>query len=227
MKYFSETSVQIAVLAVVLFALVLVIARKWYDKRLKKAIYQSNMVEYGRLLNSRWALILLDPNRISLLRAIYSLDMNDNETGVEQIAKVNYRRLKSNEKGLYVQTASSLAMNLKDQELYQHLGEVIEELSQTEENEVMINQIKNEYQINKKLYFDFDSSVIEDLNQQIQKADSKVNKGMICLSLAKAYHLNHQDQLAKETLRNAEKLLENTKYVDVITEIRKDIRLLD
>ncbi|MGN1398483.1 MAG: hypothetical protein ACI4WG_00575 [Erysipelotrichaceae bacterium] len=227
MGLFENVAFQIGMLVVIIFIVLFVVARKVYEQKLRTAIRKNDMVGYGKLLNSFLAIILLEPNRVNLLRAIYSLDMNDSKQADLNLAKVNFRRLKGNEKGLYVQTASTVAMNNKDKKLFAQIKTVIDELEKTSDDKLMVKQLQQEYSVNKKLYFGFDKTVIEDLNQIIADCDSEMTKGMMSISLAKAYHLNKQDDMAKKTLNNAKAYVKGTSYEKVINDISKNLKSLD
>ena len=163
MELFENVAFQVALLVVVVFIALFIVSRKIYEQKLRTSIRKGDMEKYGKLLNSFFAVILLEPNRVNLLRAIYSLDINNSKQADLDLAKVNFRRLKGDEKGLYVQTASTIAMNNKDKKLFAQIKSVIDELEKTGNEQIMVKQLQQEYKINKKLYFDFDNTVIDDL----------------------------------------------------------------
>ena len=217
MELFENVAFQVALLVVVVFIALFIVSRKIYEQKLRTSIRKGDMEKYGKLLNSFFAVILLEPNRVNLLRAIYSLDINNSKQADLDLAKVNFRRLKGDEKGLYVQTASTIAMNNKDKKLFAQIKSVIDELE----------KLQQEYKINKKLYFDFDNTVIDDLKEIIDNCDNEMTKGMMSISLAKAYHLNKQDDMAKKTLNKAKEFVKGSSYESVINDISKNLKFLD
>lgn len=227
MELFENVAFQVALLVVVVFIALFIISRKIYEQKLRTSIRKGDMEKYGKLLNSFLAVILLEPNRVNLLRAIYSLDINNSKQADLDLAKVNFRRLKGDEKGLYVQTASTIAMNNKDKKLFAQIKSVIDELEKTGNEQIMVKQLQQEYKINKKLYFDFDNTVIDDLKEIIDNCDNEMTKGMMSISLAKAYHLNKQDDMAKKTLNKAKEFVKGSSYESVINDISKNLKFLD
>ena len=79
MELFENVAFQVALLVVVVFIALFIISRKIYEQKLRTSIRKGDMEKYGKLLNSFFAVILLEPNRVNLLRAIYSLDINNSK----------------------------------------------------------------------------------------------------------------------------------------------------
>ena len=118
-------------------------------------------------------------------------------------------------------------MNNKDKKLFEQVKSVIDELEKTNNDDVMVKHLQLEYKINKKLYFGFDNTVIEDLKGIIDSCDNEMTKGMTSISLAKAYHLNKQDDIAQKTLIKAKEYVKGSCYENVINDIIKNLKSLD
>ena len=57
--------------------------------------------------------------------------------------------------------------------------------------------------------------MIGELEEQLRKSAGQ-GKGLVYMSLAKAYHLNGDEKLALSNLKSAQKLLRGTAYEDMI-----------
>lgn len=202
----------------------------FYKRRLadqiSKAMASGDYETYKKLIFSRRALYFLNPNGIILMRATHCLAIGDIEEAEKHVSAIRVKRLQFDQKISYVQTKSMLALNKKDEAMYDSVKELLDEMLADGKEKNVIEALLQEHNQNKKLYFKFDCSVIEDLNKQLKEAKGS-NKGLLYMSLAKAYHLNQQDKLAIDTLNEAKKLLKGSMYEQVIEETIKDLTIMD
>lgn len=201
-----------------------------YKRRLadqiSKAMASGDYETYKKLIFSKRALYFLNPSGIILMRATHCLAVGEIDEAEKHVSAIRVKRLQFDQKVSYVQTKSMLALNKKDEAMYDSVKELLNEMLAEGKQKDVIEALMQEHNQNKKLYFKFDSSVIEDLNKQIKAAKGS-NKGLLYMTLAKAYHLNKQDKLSIDALNEAKELLKGSMYEQVIEETIKDLTIMD
>lgn len=218
------------VIIVIAVMVVIWVGSYLYKRRLadqiSKAMGTGDYETYKKLIFSRRALYFLNPNGIILMRATHCLAVGDIEEAEKHVSAIRVKKLQFDQKISYIQTKSMLALNKKDEAMYDSVKELLDEMLADGTEKEIVEALLQEHNQNKKLSFQFDSSVIEDLNKQLKTAKG-ANKGVLYMSLAKAYHLNKQDKLAVDALNEAKKILKNTMYEQVIDETIKDLTIME
>lgn len=201
----------------------------WYRRRLAgqitDAMTKGDLETYEKLLFSKRAMYFLNPNGLCLMRSSAALSNGNLEEAKKNLKVVRVKKLNFEQKVNYFQVKSMLAMQEKDKEMHK---EIEQELSQWQDDAhaEMIKALLEENRINQKLYFDYDVSVIEDLKKQLDKSEGPAY-GMICMSLAKAYHLNHDEENSSAFLKKAKEILKGSLYEELIEATEKDHSLMD
>lgn len=218
-----------------LVALVLVIfAGYWigsafYKRKLANdisvAMVEGRQEDYAKLLFSKRAMYFLESSSLCLLRANYKASVGEFEEAEKNIKVVRVKKLNFEQKINYYQTRTMIAMNKKDAEEFVAIKEELKLLEDGENPEIIKAMIK-ENEINYRLYFKYDSSVIKDLNDNIKAAEGPA-KDVLRISLAKAYYLNGQQKEAIEALNKSKKELKGTFYEDLINATLEDMSIMD
>ena len=225
----TETLVKVFEALVVIFLeviMVMLIGRVICLRKIKKAVKQGDMVKYEKMLNSKWYARFVGSDRINLLKAVFYSNKNDYSTALAALAQIDMNQLDEDEKEIFIQVSTSIAIATHHKELFNQLGGVIDEYSK-KLSEEKAEELKHEYELNRKLYFKFDPSIIPELEANVEKAEDDKAKGMNEMMLAKAYHLNKDDKKATAALKEAKSLLAGTPYEETIKEMIKKPSLLD
>ncbi len=199
--------------------------RRHLANKIANAMAKGDQETYQKLLFSKRVLFLLNPNSICLMRGGYCIASNRQEEAEKYLKMVQVKKLPFEQKINYYQTMTMLALNKKDKELYGKIQESLKGMKDQQHSEWIQAMVK-ENEINFKLYFDFDATVIDELNEQREKNEGAA-RGMICMSLAKAYHLNKQKKESTALLKEAQSLLKGTLYEELIVATLKDPSIMD
>lgn len=223
---FLKTPWGIALQIVLVIAAVAVNSRLIFSYLINKAIRKGDRKEYWNLLNSRFANIFIGENRVELLKAVFQANEGSVQKASQLLDKVIPEALDINDRSLYVQLASTVAINTKDARLFTRIGEVIDSIVAQSEGQG-VESMKDEYSLMKRLYFEFDESVIPELEEKIAASENIPAKGMLQLMLAKAYHLSGTDKKAAAELKKAKEALAGSEYESYIAQALKDLSVLD
>jgi len=189
------------------------------------AMVEGRQEDYEKLLFSKRAVYFLESNSLCLLRANYKASMGDFEEAEKNLKVIRLKKFNFEQKVNYYQTRTMVAMNKKNAEDFLAIKEELKAL-EDEKNSEIIKAMIRDNDINYRLYFKFDASVIKDLNDNIKAAEGPA-KGVIRMSLAKAYHLNGQDKEAVESLKKAKNELKGSFYEDLIEATLEDLSVMD
>lgn len=219
----------ILVIAVIAFLVVYWGGSALYKRKLANdistAMIEGRQEDYVKLLFSKRAMYFLEPSSLCLLRASYKSSMGEMEEAEKNLKVVRTKKLNFEQKVNYYQVRTMVAMHKKDEEGFKAIKTELEALLDEKNAEIVKAMIK-ENDINYRLYFKFDASVIKDLNDNIKAAEGPA-QGVLRMSLAKAYHLNGQDKEAMDTLNKAKNQLKGTFYEDLIDATMNDLSIMD
>ncbi|MCI9403350.1 MAG: hypothetical protein HFF04_06725 [Oscillospiraceae bacterium] len=217
--------VGVIALVVVVYIWVLVFYRGGLRRKMTVALAEGEWQKYERLLLSKSSRLLLRDDTTSLARANSLLARGDTAGCKKELRRVDPGTLDFEQKIGYFKTYSMLAINDRDLELHDKIRAELEK-TKDEEHRPVIEDLKRENELNRKLYFDFDPTVIQDLEEQL-KGSSGQGKGLVYMSLAKAYHLNGDEKLSLSSLKSAQKLLRGTAYEEMIRATMENTSLMD
>ena len=217
--------IALILLAVFVYIWLLVFYRGSLRRKMTVALAEGNWQKYEHLLLSRTSALLLRDDTTSLARANSLLARGDVEGCARELRRVDSAGLDFEQKMGYFKTYSMLAINNRDLELHDKLHAQLEKTEDAEHPEA-IADLRRENELNRKLYFDFDPTVIGELEEQLRKSAGQ-GKGLVYMSLAKAYHLNGDEKLALSNLKSAQKLLRGTAYEDMIRATMDNTSLLN
>ncbi len=211
-----------ALVIVVVYATIALLKKKM-AKELTEAMF-SNSKRYKELLYSKKALLLLDSQVVIILRAQDQFASGNLEEAKAQLKCVELKRLNPQDLKNVMQLRSVIAIETKNKQEHQKIADDLRKLK-NEKNADWINPMIKKNHINEMLYFDFDVKVISELRQMIDEAGVE-SRSILMMSLAKAFHMNHQFKEAKNTLLAAKETAdeETAKMIDAII---NDQSLLD
>lgn len=199
--------------------------KRYLADQITKAMSSGNQKKYEELLFSKRALIFLNPNSVCLMRANHCMATQKMEEGEKYLNMVKPKKLGMDQAVNYYQVLSMMAMNKKDTTMIQKIMDDLKE-RRDDSNAEIIDEMIRQNEINWRLYCEFDATVIGEL-EKLVKQNEGVSKGVMFLSLAKAYHLDHQAKKAEETLKRAKTLLKGTMYEEIVDATLSDPSIMD
>lgn len=195
------------------------------SRRLSSAMAEGDYIRYRELVFSKLTDLLIDQNSLCLMRAATLAAEGESQQAEVYLRLIRKERLDTEHLLDYYRTAFSLALHEKDAEKAADVQADLKELFRASRSP-MVKQQFQENKINIKLYIQFDSTVIEEISQ-LMAAQTGHQRGVSCLALAKALHLNNEDIQAKFYLVQARTLLVNTAYLPAIDTALADLGQLD
>ncbi len=213
----------------ILFVLALFASIHFFKKKrasdFASALQSGDSKRYEKALFSKINLFVLEPNMLFLMRSNYYTSKGQLDEAEKCLKVVHPEKLHFDAAINYYQAMMSFTFSNKDVAKFDKLIEGLKSRI-TDENKDFVNAIIENQNVNRKLYFDFDASVIEDIKKLVEVNHDEA-KGMLYMNLAKAYHLNKDDKQAKESLKQAMSYLKNTPYQKVIESTLNDLSILD
>ena len=208
------------------YFLIMIIAKNIYSARLAKAMASGDETKAKKLLFSNVAIFLLNHQMLSMMRASFRVAEENYEEAKRYLGMVKVGKLSLQEKMSYYVIKMQVALGMKDAELAHDVQEDLTGLYEIEKNSDMKSVIDdNDIQI--ALLLDYDPSIIEKLDVRVKTCKNKDEKGLLLINLAKAYHLNDQDDEARACLKRAKEYVVNELTLQLIDAALKDIHVLD
>lgn len=201
------------------------LAKKQLAERIMQAMERQDNEQARRLLFSGASTLLLNHDSLFLMRANVLMIDEKADKALCYWKMINPQRLDLEQRLNYIQMQIGLVMAAQDGELFDQALTSLMKMKDGKQDEV-IDQLLKQDQITRKLHFMYDRSVIEDIITLLDRAEG-TDRGLLYLSLAKAYHLDQQAVKTTEALKKAEKILKGTGYEDSISLAMRDPSVLD
>ena len=201
----------IAGCGVLLNRAILIYLRKKYTQQLIKAIQSRNETEYQRLVFSKSARILMEPNVVNLARASLYSRRKEDQACRKMLESIRRQELSLSQQAFYYTLYLNLVLKENHESEYLKLQNELLSIYKKTGNPAL----KSAYQTSelmRKLNFRFDPSVIDDLKRALPQVEEKERR-MLLLLLSQAYHENHQEKMAEIYRHKAEEELLKMKEV--------------
>lgn len=216
-------------LAILIAVIVIVIGfgallKKNISDKLKRALETKDYESYREIIYSKKASFLLNGNHVALLKSMDMIASGNVIEAKKLLPIIRLEHLNISQKITYYQCCNAIAMSEKDEELFKRIHRELKQLEGGDFQEY-IDAMLRENEINQNLYCRFDPKVIDILKEMAEKNEG-VNQGMILMSLAKAYYLNKEQDLAKKTLLRAKQLLKGEPQEKIIEKTLADLSVL-
>lgn len=208
------------------YFVIMIIAKNIYSGKLAKAMAEGNQEKTKKLLFSNVAILLLNHQTLALMRASFSVSEGKYKRASRYCDMIKIDKLAAEHKMTFYVVQMQIALATKNKEMADEIQKVLTDLYETEKKSEIKDVIDdNEIQI--ALMIEFDPAIVEKLDVRVKTCKNKDEKGLLLTNLAKAYHLNHQDEEARACLKRAKEYVVNELTLQLIDAALKDIHVLD
>ena len=208
------------------YFLVMMIAKNVYSSQVTSAMAKGDNKHVEKLIFSKLAIFLLNHQMLCMMRASFCVTEERYDEAKRYLGMIKLNKLSLQQTMSFYALKMQLALSSKDFNMANEVQNELKDQNEVYENDDIKTMIEdNEIQI--ALVLDYDSSVIEKLNARVKQCKNQDEKGLLLINLAKAYHLNGQDEEACSSLNHAKEVVTNELTLKLIDAGLKDIHILD
>lgn len=211
---------------VVGYFLIMIIAKNVYSAMLARAMGEGDAEKSNKLLFSKLSILLLNHQMLSMMRASFCVSEEKYEEATRYLGMIKKDKLSLDKKMSYYILKMQIALGTKNAEMAASVQEELKVLNEIENN-AEIKSVIDDNEIQIALQIQYDPSIIEKLDVRVKTCKNKDEKGLLLINLAKAYHLNKQDQEATNALKRAKEYVTNELTLDVINAALKNPSVMD
>lgn len=208
------------------YFVVMIIAKNIYSGKLANAMAKGEAEKAKKLLFSNVAIFLLNHQMLSMMRASFCVSEENYDDAMRYCKMIKTDKLSLEQKMSYYVIKMQIALATKNKQMADEIQEVLSVLYEMEKKPE-IKDVMDDNEIQMALMIEFDPSIVEKLDVRVKTCKNKDEKGLLLINLAKAHHLNHQDEEAKACLKRAKEYVTNELTLEVIDAGIKDVSVLD
>jgi len=187
----------------------------------------NNFVLYQALLDNKRLRVAFSKSQIDILKLKgYMLEGND-EAVVSIIQKCDQRKLRGYVKLDYLLKRFTYFVEVLNQEESKRSLELLENLLANAKPNKDIVDLVEEARFTYQIYIEKNVSLIPNIKKMIAEKTNPQVVGVLYFRLAKLYYFNHQLGDVNKALKQAEKRLMGTYYMDIIQIAKKDPSILE
>lgn len=208
------------------YFLIMILAKNIYSGKLANAMAKGESEKAKKLLFSNAAIFLLNHQMLSMMRASFCVSEERYDEAARYCGMIKTNKLSIDQLMSYYVIKMQVALGRKDNEMAEQIQEELRSQNEIYERSD-INDMIEDNKIQIALTIAFNPEVIDQLNVRVKTCKNKDEKGLLLINLAKAYHLNQQNEEARTCLKRAKEYVTNELTLQLIDAALKDIHVLD